>query len=337
MPGHDIVVVGGSAGALEAMKSLAGNLPADFPAAVFMVLHISPTNPGLLPGILTRVGRLRAEPAIDFEPITPGRIYIARPDHHLILEPGRVRVCRGPKENCSRPALDPLFRSAALAFGPRVVGVVLSGGLDDGSYGLWAIKTRGGLATVQDPHEAEVPSMPLNALRQARVDYTLPVAEMPSLLIRLASEPINDNGSAYPPPAGLETETRISMEDQPLRSGLRKLGDPSLFACPECHGTLFKLHTGGGTRFRCHTGHAYTAKSLLAHLLESVEDSLWVSVRAVEEFSLLTEHLASHLREAGDQTMAARYEKEAASARGQAESIRQTITDNDAMTSEFFS
>jgi two-component system chemotaxis response regulator CheB len=217
------------------------------------------------------------------------------------------------------------------------VGVVLSGGLDDGSYGLWAIKSRSGIATVQDPEEAEVPSRPLNALRQARVDFTVRVAEMPSLLIRLASESFEDNCSVHPPPEGLETETKISMENQALRSGLQKLGEPSIFACPECHGTLFKLHTGGGTRFRCHRGHAYTAKTLLAHLLAAVEESLWVSIRAVEEFSLLTKHLASHPREAGDRTLAALYEKKAASARRQAEAIRRTITENDSMTSEFLS
>src|SRR5690348_15300508 len=151
MPGHDIIVVGGSARGLEGLLAIASGLPADLPAAVLVAIHTSPTSPGLLPEILARSGPLPAAQAADGEPVSPGRIYVAAPDHHLLLEPGRVRVTRGPKENRFRPAVDPLFRSAALAYGPRVVGVILSGGLDDGAAGLWAVKTRGGVAIVQDP------------------------------------------------------------------------------------------------------------------------------------------------------------------------------------------
>ena len=185
MAGHDIIVIGGSAGGLEAMNAIVGGLPADLPAAVFVVLHTSPHSPGLLPEILNHRGPLPAAHARDGEPVTPGRIYVAPPDHHLLLEAGRVRVTRGPKENRFRPAVDPLFRSAALAYGPRVVGVVLSGWLDDGAAGLWAVKVRGGVAVVQDPDEAFARSMPESAMRQTRVDYRLRVADIAPTLAQV--------------------------------------------------------------------------------------------------------------------------------------------------------
>lgn len=190
MPGHDIVVVGASAGGVETLVKLVEKLPADLPASVFVVLHIPAQNPSLMPEILSRSGRLKAVHPRDGEAIQQGCIYIAPPDLHLLVEQGHVHLLRGPKENRHRPAIDPLFRSAAAAYGPRVVGVVLTGSLDDGTAGLLAIKRLGGIAIVQDPADALYPSMPLNALEHVNVDYKLPVSEIGPLIAHLAYEPV---------------------------------------------------------------------------------------------------------------------------------------------------
>src|SRR5579864_7798260 len=188
MPGHDIIVIGASAGGVEALVKLVGQLPGDLPAAVFVVLHIPAESPSLLPGILERSGPLPASQPGDNEAIRSGHIYVASPDYHLLIEQGRVRQMRGPKENRHRPAIDPLFRSAALTYGPRVVGVILTGALDDGTAGLLAVKRRGGVAIVQDPDEALYPSMPLSALENVEVDYTLPLASIGPQLEQLADK-----------------------------------------------------------------------------------------------------------------------------------------------------
>jgi two-component system chemotaxis response regulator CheB len=247
MSGRDIIVVGASVGGVQALSAIARGLPADLHSAIFVVLHLWPHGRSYLPDILQDAGFLPAAHAQEGEPITPGRIYVAPPDHHLMIAPGRVRVSRGPKENRARPAIDPLFRSAGLAYGRRVVGVVLTGRLDDGAAGLWAIKALGGVAIVQDPHEAEAPQMPLSAMRQTRVDYCLPLEAIPDVLTRLASEiPAEEKRAEVP--RGLEAETRIAMEADPLAAGVFELGDPSLLTCPDCHGALLRLKTGGGLR-----------------------------------------------------------------------------------------
>ena len=333
MAGHDIIVIGGSAGGLEVMKAIVSRLPADLPAAVFFVLHTSPHSPGLLPEIFNHSGPLPAAHARDGEPVTPGRIYVAPPDHHLLLEAGRVRVSRGPKENRFRPAVDPLFRSAALAYGPRVVGVILTGWLDDGAAGLWAVKVRGGVAVVQDPLEALAPSMPTTAMRQTSVDYRLRVADIAPTLVKLASEPAADAG-AFPVPEGLEMETRIAMADKALQWDVAESGEPSLFACPECHGTLMRMKVGGGVRFRCHTGHSYTADALLAEMTEVVEGTLWNAVRSVQESSLLMEHCAAHARENGQADLAALYDRKAVEARERAELVRRVVMGHEKLSGD---
>lgn len=333
MAGHDIIVVGGSAGSLEVMNAIVGGLPADLPAAVFVALHTSPHSPGLVPEIFNHRGPLPASHARDGEPVMPGRIYVAPPDHHLLLEPGRVRVTRGPKENRFRPAVDPLFRSAALAYGPRVVGVILSGWLDDGAAGLWAVKVRGGTAVVQDPDGAFARSMPEAALRQVPVDCRLAVADIAPTLADLASLPAADP-AAFPVPEGLEMETSVAMDDKALDRGVPAYGVPSPFACPECHGVLTRLKIGGGVRFRCHTGHSYTADALLAEMTELVEGALWNAVRAVQESSLLMEHMASHAREAGDAELAARYDGRAVEARDRAERVRRVVMEHEKLSAD---
>jgi two-component system, chemotaxis family, protein-glutamate methylesterase/glutaminase len=247
----------------------------------------------MLPEILNRAGKLKAKHPADGEPIAMGKIYIAPPDHHLLLELGRIRLTKGPKENRFRPAVDPLFRSAAYVYGSRVVGVVLSGALDDGTAGLWAIKDRGGVAVVQDPADAEQPSMPRSALANVQVDHRLPVSEIPPLLVTLTEETIMDESRA-PVSKDLEIETKIALGADAADLDVKQLGKISEFTCPDCHGSLIQLTNGNLQRFRCHTGHSFGSASLIAELTDSVEQSLWTAIRAVEERIRLLKHLAQH-------------------------------------------
>lgn len=314
---RNIIVIGASAGGIEALTKLLALLPADFAAAIFVVIHSSPDSPGMLPRMLGRAGTLEAEYAKDGAAILPGRVYVAPADRHLLLEHGRMRLTHGPKENRFRPAVDPLFRSAAYAYGSEVIGIILSGSLDDGTAGLWAIKDRGGLAVVQEPDEAAYPSMPLHALQYVRVDYRLTIAEMGNLLPHLVGEPLaapnatqiaspvttqegrsmSTNSTTFGTPDHIEIETKIALEHNPLVAGVMQLGSLTPFTCPECSGVLVQLQEGNLLRFRCHTGHAFSMDSLLEGINESIENTLWSTVRALEEHMLLLRHLARHAEE----------------------------------------
>lgn len=291
MRGKDIIVIGTSAGGVEALQKLLANLPDDFPAAVFIVLHTSPNSPNVLAGILDAAGPLPAAFSLHGQRIEPGRVYVAPPDHHLIIVPGSVELSRGPKENRFRPAVDPLFRSAAQTYGPRVIGVVLTGGLDDGTNGLWTVKQLGGTAVVQDPSEALAPSMPLSAIRHVNVDHTVRIAELAPLLVHLTAAPLEPAEGEVAVPEHVKIEVNIAREDKAKEAGVFKLGEPSRYACPECHGVLLQVNEGTPVRFRCHTGHAYTIESLLSEMDEMIEDSLWNAIRALEEQAMLIRHL----------------------------------------------
>lgn len=325
MPTRDIIVIGGSAGGIDALRELTQRLPAALPAAVLVVIHSHPSSPGYLPEILSRGGPLPVRHAANDEPLMPGQIYVAPPDRHLVIERDRMRLTHGPKENRSRPAVDPLFRSAAYFHGPRVIGVVLSGMLDDGTAGLWAIKDRGGLAVVQSPDEAQFRSMPASALSQVDVDYQARAAEIGPLLGRLARQPVAAAQQDTASPR-LKAETTIALGGDAMQSGVLDLGELSVFSCPECHGVMVQLHEGGLLRFRCHTGHAYSSASLLAALDESIEDSLWSTMRAVEERSMLLRHMAEHLAHAGDSAAAADFVARADEADAQARQVRRLAT-----------
>jgi two-component system chemotaxis response regulator CheB len=334
MPEKNIIVVGASAGGIEALTALLGGLPKNLPASIFVVQHISGQSPSIMPEILSRAGELPALAARDGELIRPGHIYVAQPDHHLLVdESNRIRLTRGPKENRFRPAVDPLFRSAARAFGPRVIGIVLSGGLDDGTVGLLAIKRRGGLAIVQDPAEAIYPSMPLNAMRHVAIDYSLPATEIASLLVKLVGKPAAEEG-AYPVSDELDIEVKIAREDHPIGAGVLRLGEMSPFTCPECHGTLLELKTKDPLRFRCHTGHAFTINSLLAELTENVEDSLWNAIRTIEESSMLMQHLAEHMTNGEHADAAELFKKKAEEARQRAEMVRQVVMNHEKLSED---
>jgi len=271
MAGHDIVVIGGSAGAIEAMKQICEGLPTDFPAAVFLVIHVSPTSRSVLPDLLTRAGHIPAHHPKDGEAIRCGTIYVAPPDLHLLLQSGHIALRRGPHENLTRPAIDPLFRSAAVAYRSRVIGVVLSGLLDDGSAGLNAIKSCGGVAVVQDPEDATWPEMPRNALTRDHVDHRATAAEMPALLRRLVAEA---PGPMPPIPNHLILEASIAAQEALLVPEHPHVGRPSRLSCPQCGGVLNEVSEPSSTRFRCQIGHAFTAEALLAAQDNELERAL---------------------------------------------------------------
>ena len=295
MAPKNLVVIGASSGGIEALRALVAALPADFPAPICVVLHTSPQSPGVLGEILTRAGRLPATSAVNGQRLMAGHIYVAPPDFHLVVEPGKLRVTKGPKENRFRPAIDPLFRSAAQVYGPGTIGVILTGSLDDGAAGLWAVKQLGGVAIVQDPLDAMFPGMPQNAIDHVRVDHVVPLVEITPLLVALtataAAEP-----EPFIVPEPLMIEVKIAMEHNPIDAGLERIGEPSMFTCPDCHGVLLQLKEGGRFRFRCHTGHAYSVASLLAAIGEGIENSLWIAIRALEEGQLLMNRLAEHVK-----------------------------------------
>jgi two-component system chemotaxis response regulator CheB len=261
---RDIVVIGASAGGLAALSAIVRRWPRNLPASVFVVIHTAPQSPGYLADILTRLGSLRARYAADGELFAPGVIYIAPADHHLLIEPAQtMRVVRGPRENWARPAIDPLFRSAALGFGRRVIGVVLSGGLDDGTAGLRAIKLCGGTTAVQDPHDAAVSSMPRSAALNVRIDHCAPAEALGPLLEQLIATPVLTIQGQGEPAMRKHIEREHEIANGRGGEAIADLGPPSLFTCPECHGALVKLRDQHPLRFRCHTGHAFTAVSRL--------------------------------------------------------------------------
>jgi len=284
MAGHDIVVIGGSAGGVEALKRICEGLPSDFPAAVFVVVHISANSRSIMPDLLSRAGKLPARHPRDDEPINRGVIYVAPPDMHMLLRPGHVILRRGPQENRTRPAIDPLFRSAAVAYGSRVIGVLLSGLLDDGCAGLIAIKSCGGVCIVQEPGDAMWSEMPRNALAHANVDHCVPVAEMPDLLSRLVHEP---PGPESPIPDHLAVETSIAAQEAPMVREAVQLGHPSHLSCPQCGGVLNEVTDEGSTRFRCQIGHAFTAEALLAAQNDELDRAMESALRMHRERMVL--------------------------------------------------
>ncbi|HVF43983.1 MAG TPA: chemotaxis protein CheB [Pyrinomonadaceae bacterium] len=334
MQRRDIIVIGTSSGGIDALKKLVAHLPRDLNAAVFVVLHVAPYSLGILPEILERAGPLPASNAADWERIEPGRIYVAPPDRHLLVDSsGLMRITRGPRENRFRPAVDTLFRSAAHAFGPRVVGVILTGWLDDGTAGLWAVKERGGTAVVQHPDDAVAPAMPLNAIKRVEVDHIVPVSEIAPLLVRL-TEAGAEEGGARRVSEEMDIEVKIAREDNALESGIMGWGEPSVYACPECHGVLLHLKEGPNLRFRCHTGHAYSVDSLLAEFTEKTEESLWSAIRALEENVLLMRQLAKHFGERHNDTDAEALLRRAEEAQQRAQHVRGAVMSHDILSRE---
>ena len=327
MAGRDIIVIGASAGGVEALRDVVRGLPRGFPATLFIVCHFPPGGKSVLPSLLSRAGPLLAAHAVDGEPFYPGQIYVAPPDRHLVLEPGgRTRLTRGPRENHHRPAVDPLFRSAAKHYGDRVIGVVLTGSLYDGAAGLMAIRGAGGLAVVQDANDAAVAAMPLNATQIAGADRVVPLAELAPLLVDLVrglTTP-EGRGAAVDPMERMPDVVRMDMDEQIHNA---RVGDVSVYTCPECGGALWQVDQKGLTQFRCHVGHAYNGEALLAEQSEALEAALWTAVRTFREKSVLSRQLAEQERAKGATGLAARFEEQAAQAEEYASLIRKHVLD----------
>jgi two-component system, chemotaxis family, protein-glutamate methylesterase/glutaminase len=296
----DIVVVGASAGGVGAVRLLLSRLRPDIPAAVFVVVHTAADGPGLLPAVLGRGTPLTVVTAEDGAVIRSGYVYVAPPDYHLLVDGRHVRLSHGPKEHRFRPSVDALFRTAAAHYGPRTIGVVLSGHMADGTHGLTQIKDAGGVTIVQDPDEAEVPSMPLHAMRQG-VDYVLPVQEMARVITGLLMNRDGRDAGPRKPVKPPEAPSPEKPEPDALRGGGLN-GPPSPFTCPDCGGTLWEIKDGELVRYQCHVGHGFNSDSLRAGMDGKLEETLWSAVRAIEESIALRTRMreqATHRRLTG--------------------------------------
>jgi two-component system chemotaxis response regulator CheB len=317
---RDIVVIGASLGGVEALKQVVSNLPPELAAFVAIVLHMG-ANRSLMPELLSAAGPHLVEHAKNGDIIRPGRLVVAPPDHHLLFRGEQLQLSRGPKEHHTRPAIDPLFRSAALEHGPRVIGVVLTGNLDDGTAGLQAIKQARGLAVVQDPQTADAPSMPLSAMQYVDVDHCVPLQRIGSVLTELIGQTA---------PAPIVTLPELELEQASLRGKvnmmeeLEAIGSPAALTCPECRGALWELKDARPPRFRCHTGHAFTLRTLEHSMNESKEDALWTAARALEQRAALGRRVANELRD-WDPRAAANEDSRAAADEAHATQLRQLI------------
>lgn len=294
MPNRNIVVIGASAGGIEALQELLRGLPSDLEAAVLIVLHTSRHAGSLLPHILQRASGMPASHPIDRTPIQNGHIYIAPPDFHMILEDGLIRVLQGPRENLHRPAIDPLFRSAAASHGSRVIGVVLTGLLDDGTSGLMVIHARGGEAIIQDPATALFSSMPKCALEQVPDAHVYPLKEIPAKITELVREGLPDLSPHAEEESDSDTvkEIKLAELDMSEVENEDRKGHPSAFACPDCGGVLWEIDDHSFLRFRCRVGHAFTARHLGAEQRHAIETALWSALRALEENASLYRRMA---------------------------------------------
>jgi two-component system, chemotaxis family, protein-glutamate methylesterase/glutaminase len=320
MQNRDIVVVGGSAGSLEALLRLLGGLPLDLAATLFVVVHSAANAHSALGDILDRAGPLRADFARDGSAFAPGRVYVAPPDLHLLLEDGRMLLRRGARENLCRPAIDPLFRSAAIEYGARVIGVLLSGMLYDGAAGLRAIKRCGGIAVVQEPSDALYPDMPRHALQRTEVDYCRSATELASLLVALVGEPADPSPEV---PEEIRLDARMAAQDGSGRQRDQRLERPLALGCPECGGALREITDGELLRYRCHVGHAFDGQLLLGAQTEIVERALWTALRALEERAALLRRLAG--QERISDALATRWADLAAEHEDQAQAVRNLL------------
>lgn len=325
-----VVVVGASAGGVEALRTLVADLPADFPACILVTLHVPSSGMSALPVILSRGGALPAEHAREGSPLTPGRILVAPPDHHLIVLSESVTLSRGPRENGHRPAVDVLFRSAARAHDGNVIAVVLSGALDDGAAGMVAVTRRGGTGIVQDFDDALHDSMPRAAQAAAGVERIVPAKELSALLGELVRQPPSLHTPQ--PEKLLDMETAMAELDPTAMHDHDRPGTPSGFGCPDCHGALFEINEGGLARYRCRVGHAWSPESLIAQQSLALEGALWMALRGLEEKATLNRDLGDRAASSGHPLTAGRFHSSATEALAAAELVRGLIGDLGALT-----
>ena len=315
---RDLIVAGASAGGVEALAKLVADLPPELPAAMLVVLHVLSTGTSVLPNILDRAGPLPATSARHHELIERGHIYVAPPDHHMLVADDHIELTHGPRENGHRPAIDPLFRSAARSRGERVIAVVLSGALDDGTAGLQVVQRAGGTTLVQDPDEALYEGMPRSAIEHGAADHVVELRAMADAICDLIDSPIEAAADPEPVPE-LDHGPLDIAERAPLR------GDASGLTCPECGGALWEQQDGDVVRFRCHVGHAYSAESMQAEQGLALEAALWSALRSLEERAGLFRRLARRLAASAETEQ--RYERKAAEMVRHADAVRQTIAD----------
>jgi two-component system, chemotaxis family, protein-glutamate methylesterase/glutaminase len=323
-PPKKIVLLGGSAGGIEAISTILSVLPADFPAALFVVVHLNPSVPSLLADILGRKCRLRVMHARDGVEIESGVVYVGPPDRHLTVHEGFVRLGRGPRENGFRPALDPLFRSAAANFRDGVIGVIVSGNLDDGTTGLFEVKRQNGVAIVQDPDDAIYKGMPASAIQEVAVDYVLPASAIGERIVALVNESRLQSITVAPdvePDIAIGGESALMMEE-------REDGHPASLGCPDCGGTLWEMQDGELVRYRCRVGHAFSDESLLAAQTETLETALWTALRALEETEEQALRIAKRMSKRGHPMLADRFERQAVDARRRARIVRDALALN---------
>lgn len=343
MPGHDIIVVGASAGGVEVLCQLVSSLPQDLPAAIFIVLHVPAHGTSVLPSILNRaIARKHKTAATHLQAIHPkgdeviehGKIYVAPSDRHLLVKNGYVHLTMGPKENSHRPAVDPLFRTAARVYGKRVVGVVLSGLLDDGTAGLAAIKQQGGVAVVQDPDEAMYSGMPRSAIENVDVDRVLPIADIVTFLSEIAAAPVSEERTEFVTEQ-MQIETAITEMDITAIENNQRPGNPSAYACPECRGVLWEIREGKLTRFRCRTGHAFSVNSLIAEQSDALEVALWSALRALEEKAALTQRMTEQAIARNQPLSAKRFREQAQDSFQRATLVRDLLLQEQEKDSSF--
>lgn len=320
-----VVVIGGSAGALGPLSLIAGDLPPGFCGCVLVVLHVG--APSYLPQILQRAGVLPVEHAADGHLLQPGKIFVAPPGVHLVIDKGRMQLANGPRQNGSRPAIDPLFLSAARDYGKRVIGVILSGALDDGSAGMAAIKNARGTTIVQDPADASSPEMPRNAMAATNVDYILRGDKIGVKLNELAATPRRADGKSQPQRVAKISERHMMVESSESDPTADPAGKITTMTCPECGGTLWELREGKILRFKCHVGHSYSPQSMIAAQSNSVEEALWVAMRSLKEKSRLFTKLARDARDQARRHSEKHYAKAAEEFEKRAELLRRGLLD----------